>query len=473
MAKSSRSKKAAPAATPSSDTPSASPPKAAKKAKGKAKSAESPAPVVAEEPSVAASAADQAAAAVVAAEVAVALVDPPAAAEPQFQAELEELRNQVHHLEFELELQQQQSQEWQAQADRYRHDLENELHQMARLQDELAESVRRAEARERELETLRAEYQSLETSVQVFQVGHQQLQEQHRLALGRLEEAEQQLGQLSELREANEAQAEQLSELQTQVEELDLLKEDLEETIVDRRRELKALRQSEAEARQYCDESRSLVEAAEARAAAAESECQRLKQAQELELARLEETIGRHRQREEELLAQVEEARNSVNREAVADAERRHLDAERRLAQVYEEMQKLRQEGTRSSEQERLERRCVLLENDLKAANQDLMSMERLRSRWDEEKQQLTEELQKLKAAPAISGGADEGELRQWKLRCEDLREAARTKQSEIERLRERVDVLLKAKEFEEKQRKEVESRLRTALRIQSRQQGY
>jgi len=470
MAKSSRSKKAAPAATTSSDTPAASPPKAAKKGKGKVKSAESPPLVSAEEPALAPVAAEQAADAVVAAEVAVALVDPPAAVDAEFQAELEELRSQLHHLEFELELQQQQAQEWQAQADRYRHDLENESQQMSRLQDELAESVRRVEARERDLETLRTEYQSLETSVQVFQVGHQQLQEEHRQALARLDEADQQLAQL---REASEAQEERLSELQVQLEELDLLKEDLEETIVDRRRELKALRQSEAEARQYCDESRSLVEAAEARAAAAENECHRLKQAQELELARLEETVGRHRQREEELLAQVEEARNSVNREAIADAERRHLDAERRLAQVYEEMQKLRQEGTRSSEQERLERRCVLLENDLKAANQDLMSMERLRSRWDEEKQQLSEELQKLKAAPASSGGADEGELRQWKLRCEDLREAARTKQSEIERLRERVDVLLKAKEFEEKQRKEVESRLRTALRIQSRQQGY
>jgi hypothetical protein len=32
-------------------------------------------------------------------------------------------------------------------------------------------------------------------------------------------------------------------------------------------------------------------------------------------------------------------------------------------------------------------------------------------------------------------------------------------------------DVLIKAKELEEKQRKEVESRLRTALRIQARQQ--
>ena len=453
MAKSSRSKKSNPAPAPTAPVAAEPPAKGPKKSKAKSKEL----PPVEEPVAEIASA--------------VAVVEaPPVEAPPEssaLQAELDELRNHVHHLEFELELQQQQGQESQSQVERYRLDLESEIRQMAVLQDELAEAVRRAEARERDLEALRAEHSRLESSAQVFQVGHQQLQDQYQSLQAELEELR------AQLQESEASHEERLAELQTELEEADLLKEDLEETIVDRRRELKALRQSEAEARQYCDESKSLVEAAEARASQAEVEAQRLKQAQEAELARLEEAIGRQRQREEDLLAQVEEARQSANQGAVAEAERRHLDAERRLAQAYEELQKLRQEGSRSSEHERLERRCVLLENDLKAANQDLMSMERLRSRWDEEKQQLTEELQKARAQGAAGGGADEGELRQWKLRCEDLREAARTKQSEIERLRERVDVLVKAKEFEEKQRKEVESRLRTALRIQSRQQGY
>jgi len=58
------------------------------------------------------------------------------------------------------------------------------------------------------------------------------------------------------------------------------------------------------------------------------------------------------------------------------------------------------------------------------------------------------------------------------KIRADDLRESLRKQRTENERLQERVDVLIKAKELEEKQRKEVESRLRTALRIQARQQG-
>jgi chromosome segregation ATPase len=259
-------------------------------------------------------------------------------------------------------------------------------------------------------------------------------------------------------------QAEQIEQLRSEIEELDLLREDLEETIVARRRELRELRVSEAEARE-------LAEQAEARKLSAEADQARLRSAQEQELARLEEILERSRARAEELEKQLEQVSTVANQEAIAEAERRHLAAERRLVELMAEVDSLRSGG---SDRERLERRVLLLENDLKAANQEVLNLERAQSRLETERNQLQEEVQRFKNQPAAAdGGADEGELRQWKLRCEDLRESLRKQRAENERLTERVDVLIKAKELEERQRKEVESRLRTALRIQSRQQGY
>ena len=184
---------------------------------------------------------------------------------------------------------------------------------------------------------------------------------------------------------------------------------------------------------------------------------------------RLQELKREEREEEHKVLAA--QAKNTDNDEAVKEAERRHLLAERRLIEVNAELESLRKDG---GDRERLERKCLLLENDLKAANQELMTLERGQSRLETEKQQLAEELEKVKAGGAAGGGAvvDEAEIRQWKLRADDLRESLRKQRTENERLQERVDVLIKAKELEEKQRKEVESRLRTALRIQARQQG-
>lgn len=312
----------------------------------------------------------------------------------------------------------------------------DELKQITSLQDEMAETSRRLELRETEMEQWS----------------------------GRMGELQAQVTELLE----NDVN------LRQELEELQLLHEDLEETVVERRRELKALRVSENEARAYAEECKSFRAEAEQLVQDAQGEVQALKQAHESELRALEERLEKSRERQEELQRQVEEAKNSVNDEAVKEADRRHMAAEKRLIEVYAELESLKKDG---SDRERLERRCLLLETDLKAANQELMTLERNQANFESEKQQLSDQLEKLKANPvsmavAATGGGDEAEIRQWKLRADDLRESLRKQRTENERLQERVDVLIKAKELEEKQRKEVESRLRTALRIQARQQG-
>jgi chromosome segregation protein len=375
------------------------------------------------------------------------------------QQELADLENRLHsekaewqqkaeesasEAQLELELTQQQAVDLQDQLDQARREIESETAQITHLQDELGELMRRVEAKEAAQEKLLASVQELEQSLQ-------------------------------------EAQDRCLT-LEGEAEERELLKEDLEETIIDRRRELKTLRQSENEARAFAEECKQARLEAEQRVQAAEGELVRLRQVHQQEVSQLAERLDRSRLRQEELQTQVEVAQASAaSQDALKEAERRHLEAEKQLILVRDELFELKRDG---SDRERLERRCLLLENDLKAANQELMSLERSQTQWDSEKQQLTEEIARLKVTPPspfvsgpvagapVSTGGDEAELRQWKLRADDLRESLRKQRSENERLQERVDVLIKAKELEEKQRKEVESRLRTALRIQARQQG-
>ena len=348
------------------------------------------------------------------------------------------LQDRAAEHELELELTQRQLAELQASTGDLQSRLTSaeqeaadELRQITSLQDEMAETSRRLENRENEME-------------------------QWSRRLGELQAT------LDEVRETE-------SNLRLEMEELELLKEDLEETIVERRRELKALRLSEGEARAYAEECKTFRDGAEGKIQAAQAEVVSFRQAHQDELTALGERLAASLQREEELKVLAEQAKNSVNQDAVKEAERRHLEAEKRLIEVNSELDSLRRDG---GDRERLERKCLLLENDLKAANQELMTLERGQSRLETEKQQLAEELEKVKAGGGGGGGADEAEIRQWKLRADDLRESLRKQRTENERLQERVDVLIKAKELEEKQRKEVESRLRTALRIQARQQG-
>ncbi len=351
------------------------------------------------------------------------------------------LQDKAAELELELELTQKQladvqssSGDLQTRLNSAEQEAADELKQITALQDEMAETSRRLELREGEME-------------------------QWSRRLGELQAS------LDEVRETE-------SNLRLEMEELELLKEDLEETIVERRRELKALRASESEARAYAEECKGIREGAEAEIAAAQNELVSYRQTHQDELSSLGSRLAAALQREEEL----KQVAGSANQEAVKEAERRHLEAERRLIEVNSELDSLRRDG---SDRERLERKCLLLENDLKAANQELMTLERAQSRLETEKQQLAEELEKVKAgsggpvlAAAAAGAGDEAEIKQWKIRADDLRESLRKQRTENERLQERVDVLIKAKELEEKQRKEVESRLRTALRIQARQQG-
>lgn len=349
---------------------------------------------------------------------------------------LEQSEAAAAHFELELELTQQQSSELRNEVDSLRQELESEVGQMGNLQDEMAEVMRRLESRE-------ASVLELEK-------------------------------QLAQAQECLQVEQDRSAELTGQLEELDLLREDLEETIVDRRREVKALRQSEAKAREYAEECKVVRVEAESQAEKAKAEQERLRNQHEEELAQIEARLEVAQQRQAELLKQLAEAEKAAgevaNQAAVEEAERRHLAAEKRLVEVYAELEASRKGNV---DRERLERRCILLENDLKAANQELVSMERLQSRWETEKQQMEEQLARAKAAPAAAT-VDEGEVRVLKIRCDELRDSLRKQRSENERLVERVDILVKAKELEEKRREEVESRLRTALRIQSRQQqGY
>lgn len=349
---------------------------------------------------------------------------------------LEQSEAATAHFELELELTQQQSSKLRSEVGSLRQELESEVGQMGSLHDEMAEVMRRLESRE--------------ASILEMQT------------------------QLAQTQECLQVEQDRSAELTGQLEELDLLREDLEETIVDRRREVKALRVSEAKAREYAEECKVIRVEAEGQAEKARLEQERLRKQHEEELAQIEARLEVAQQRQQELLEQLAEAQQAAgevaNQAAVEDAERRHLAAEKRLVEVYAELEASRKG---SADRERLERRCILLENDLKAANQELLSMERLQSRWETEKQQMQEELSRAKAAPAVAT-MDEGEVRVLKIRCEELRDSLRKQRSENERLVERVDILMKAKELEEKRREEVESRLRTALRIQSRQQqGY
>lgn len=358
-----------------------------------------------------------------------------------WQDERTSLQDKASELELELELTQKQLNDFQTsngdlqtRLSAAEQEAADELKQITSLQDEVAETSRRLELRENEME-------------------------QWSRRLGELQAS------LDEVRETE-------SNLRVEMEELELLKEDLEETIVERRRELKALRASEGEARAYAEESKAIREGAEAKIQAAQAELVSFRQAHQDELNGLSERLAAALQREEEL----KQVAGSANQDAVREAERRHLEAEKRLIEVNSELESMRRDG---SDRERMERKCLLLENDLKAANQELMTLERSQSRLETEKQQLAEELEKARAgsggpilAAAAAGAGDEAEIKQWKIRADDLRESLRKQRTENERLQERVDVLIKAKELEEKQRKEVESRLRTALRIQARQQG-
>jgi len=342
---------------------------------------------------------------------------------------------QEHELELELTQTQladlqSSSSDLQQQLTSAQQDAADELKQITSLQDEMAETSRRLELRETEMEQWS----------------------------GRMGEMQAQVDELLE----ND------TNLRQEMEELQLLHEDLEETVVDRRRELKALRISESESRALAVEAKAFRAEAEQMVQAARDELQRLKQSHQAESRALEA-------QQEALLCQVEEAKNNVNDDAVKEAERRHMAAEKRLIEVFGELESLKKDG---SDRERLERRCLLLETDLKAANQELMTLERNQASFESEKQQLSDQLARLQANPVTAaasvapGAGDDAEIRQWKLRADDLRESLRKQRTENERLQERVDVLIKAKELEEKQRKEVESRLRTALRIQARQQG-
>ena len=333
----------------------------------------------------------------------------------------------MQNLELELELTQRHFEEARSELEQFRQEMDSEASQTAALQDELAEVARRLDSREASHLQLAVELEQLQACLVVEQ-------------------------QRSE-------------ELAGQVEELDLLKEDLEETIVDRRREVKALRLSEnqaraqvAEAEQVRAQAEMLIRQAEEKAAALEAALAAAQQQHQKEAAEA-------RQREEALQQQAAGA----SREELEAAERRHMDAERRLIEVYSELESLRKDG---SDREKMERRSLLLDKDLKAGNQELMALERLQSRWETEKQQMEAELAKAKAQAPGAAVVDESELNQYKLRCEDLRDSLRKQRAENEKLVERCDVLLKAKDLVENQRKEVESRLRTALRIQARQQG-
>ena len=336
------------------------------------------------------------------------------------------------------------------------HELELELtqKQLADLQSSSSELQQKLSA---------AEQEAADEHKQITSLQDEMAETSRRLEM-RESEMEQWSGRLGELQAQVDELLENDTSLRQELEELQLLHEDLEETVVERRRELKSLRVSEAEARALAESAKAIRAEAEQSVQAAQQELQALKQSQETELRSLEERLAH-------LSAQAEVAQNSANDEAVKEAERRHMAAEKRLIEVYGELESLKKDG---SDRERLERRCLLLETDLKAANQELMTLERNQSRLDAEKQQLSEELEKLKANPAAAApsAGDEAEIRQWKIRADDLRESLRKQRTENERLQERVDVLIKAKELEEKQRKEVESRLRTALRIQARQQG-
>lgn len=380
----------------------------------------------------------------------------------------------VHHhaqvLVHSLQAEQQRAQDFEAEL-RSERDRANSL--QVRLEQEQA---RVAELEEKRLveqqysEEMRVALEEEQQRSGSLQTQLEEAEQRCSNALARLESE----GEVAaELQVTLQAEQERIQELQTQLEELDLLREDLEETIIARRREVKALRLSEAEAREYAEEARAIREEAESRLEAHNQEVANLRrQVQEVQAAR-EQEVAALRSAVHELEQKLTDAAPT---EALKEAERRHLDSERRLISVYKELEELRKKDV-GGNMERLERRCLLLENDLKAANNELMSLERLQSNWEAEKTQLKEELAKLKNSPAAAGGpaagaGDEGEVKQWKLRCDDLRETLRKARMDNDKLQERIEVLIKAKELEEKQRKEVESRLRTALRIQARQQG-
>lgn len=291
-----------------------------------------------------------------------------------------------------------------------------------------------------------------------------------------------------------EAERGRCQELQVQVDELELLREDLEETIVARRRELKVLRQFEVEAKASVDEARLESGEAGTRLTMVLREFESAQAVHAQEVAALQDQVralqgqlaaGASSQELDQVravaAAEVAALQNEVRSlqeqlatrptgdEALRDAERRHLDAERRLVAVKQELDEARSGGA----SERLERRCLLLETDLKAANQELMALERLQQRWETERTVLNDQITALRNnRPSAAGGDEGGEIGQWKSRCDDLRETLRKQRADNDRLQERIEVLMKAKDLEEKQRKEVESRLRTALRIQARQQG-
>jgi len=366
-----------------------------------------------------------------------------------------------------------------------RAELDAALTELDLTRGELTHAREEAERFRRQADELRQEAQGTKVTLElqaaalaesrgryaVLEEAHARLQEQHRES-----------GDLAERLQAQAAELElaqaRVEALQGELEELDLLREDLEESIIDRRREVKALRQSEREARQFAEECGAFRSEAETRVRLAESVAETMRTAQQQSSDELKEL--RERLAAEEKLRLEATANLEVHQGAFQAARRRLLDAERRATESAAQVQALQTQietlKAQPAVDPSLQRRCELLQLELNNAVRESADLERAKTQLEFQKRQLQEELARARQAPStpvvpvVNQPSElELELRQHKLRADELRESLRKQRQDNERLQERLEHLMKAKEQEEQQRKEIEYKLRVALRNQAR----
>jgi chromosome segregation ATPase len=238
-------------------------------------------------------------------------------------------------------------------------------------------------------------------------------------------------------------------ELDLELEEAGLLQEDLEETIVDRRREIRELRAAQLDAQKLRVEAEELIQLVELK---------------ELQLEqRVNASAHLASQREDELLRALE----------LAQEQMRQLDQNSaNLVALQRDQVESIQGRLAEAEQDKLrtELRSRILEQELKEA------LEKPRQRVaDEEELRLRAQVAQLQGALAaaesqLSSPASMTEADQWKAKFEEIRETLQTQRRQNDELSNLLKLnQARANEAEERCR-ELDIKLRNSLRARARE---
>ena len=270
-------------------------------------------------------------------------------------------------------------------------------------------------------------------------------------------------GRLEESEAAHSATQARLAEIEVELEEANLLQEDLEETIVDRRREIRELRAGRAESQKMRTEAEDLMTVLRHHEAALEQ--------------RLANSAQLSRQREDELTRALEIAEGQLRLQASQGAQELAVSQEQVVA-LQDRLSKIEMDKVR------VELRGRILEKDLKDALDQVTSLQsqtaisqstthttddvevRLRAQVAD----LQKALADAEAKSATMGARTDGD--QWKKKFEEVLETLQSQRRQNEELGNLLKLnQARANEAEERCR-ELDIRLRNSLRARARE-GY